>query len=95
MNSHIEKVTIYSGTGKNPMTIPEEENPLPETNLSSNNDNRWPEGTLSDSPSENPGARGRSEISDNSGASVPSTNPMLMVLLCIGIFSLVLEMGLK
>ena len=48
MNSHIEKVTIYSGTGKNPMTIPEEENPLPEANLSSNNDNRWPEGTPSE-----------------------------------------------
>ena len=30
------------------MTIPEEENPLPEANLSSNNDNQWPEGTPSE-----------------------------------------------
>ena len=45
MNSHIEKVTVYSGRGKDPMVIPEGENPLPETDMSSNNDNRWPEGT--------------------------------------------------
>ena len=48
MNSHIEKVTVYSGHGKNPMIIPEGENPLPETDLSSNNDKRWPEGTPSE-----------------------------------------------
>ncbi len=48
MNSHIEKVTVYSGRGKDPMVIPEDENPLPETDLSSNNDNRWPEGTPSE-----------------------------------------------
>ena len=48
MNSHIKKVTVYSGNGKNPMIILEGENPLPETDLSSNNDNRWPEGTPSE-----------------------------------------------
>ena len=48
MNSHIEKVTVYSGRGKDQMVIPEDENPLPETDLSSNNDNRWPEGTPSE-----------------------------------------------
>jgi hypothetical protein len=48
MNSHIEKVTMYSGNGKNPMVIPEGEHPLPETDLSSNNDNRWPEGSPSE-----------------------------------------------
>ena len=47
MTSHIKKVTVYSENGKNPMVIPEGVNPLPETDLSSNNDNRWPEGTLS------------------------------------------------
>jgi hypothetical protein len=47
MNSHIDKVTVYSGCGKNLM-IPEGENPLPETDLFSNNDNRWPEGTPSE-----------------------------------------------
>jgi hypothetical protein len=40
MNNHIEKVTVYFGNGKNPMVIPEGEHPLPETNLSSNNDKR-------------------------------------------------------
>jgi hypothetical protein len=30
------------------MIIPEEENPLLETDLSSNNDKRWPEGTPSE-----------------------------------------------
>jgi hypothetical protein len=48
MTSHIEKVTVYSGRGKDPMIIPEEENPLLETDLSSNNDKRWPEGTPSE-----------------------------------------------
>ena len=48
MDSHIEKVTIYSGRGKDPMVIPEGENLLPETDLSSNNDNKWLEGTPSE-----------------------------------------------
>uniref|UniRef100_A0A2N9IV34 Uncharacterized protein n=1 Tax=Fagus sylvatica TaxID=28930 RepID=A0A2N9IV34_FAGSY len=47
MTSRIEKVTVYSGRGKGTM-IPEEENPLLETDLSSNNDKRWPEGTPSE-----------------------------------------------
>ena len=45
MNSHIEKVTVYSGRGKNPMINPEGEDPILETDLSSNNDKRWPVGT--------------------------------------------------
>ena len=48
MNSHIEKVTVYSGQGNNPMINPEGEDPLLETDLSSNNDKRWPEGTPSE-----------------------------------------------
>ena len=48
MDSHIEKVTVYSGRGKDPMVIPEGENLLPETDLSSNNDNKWLEGTPSE-----------------------------------------------
>uniref|UniRef100_A0A2N9GE01 Integrase catalytic domain-containing protein n=1 Tax=Fagus sylvatica TaxID=28930 RepID=A0A2N9GE01_FAGSY len=48
MTSRIKKVTVYSGRGKDPMIIPEGENPLPETDLSSNNDKRWPEGTPSE-----------------------------------------------
>uniref|UniRef100_A0A2N9ESA7 RNase H type-1 domain-containing protein n=1 Tax=Fagus sylvatica TaxID=28930 RepID=A0A2N9ESA7_FAGSY len=48
MTSRIEKVTVYSGRGKDPMIIPEGENPLLETDLSSNNDKRWPEGTHSE-----------------------------------------------
>jgi hypothetical protein len=48
MNSHIEKVTVYSGRGKNPMINPEGEDPMLETDLSSNNDKRWPEGTPSE-----------------------------------------------
>jgi hypothetical protein len=48
MNSHIEKVTVYSGRGKNPMINPEGEKPLLETDLSSNNDKRWSEGTPSE-----------------------------------------------
>ena len=48
MNSHIEKVTVYFENGKNPMVIPEGEHPLSETDLSSNSDNRWPEGSLSE-----------------------------------------------
>ena len=45
MTSRIEKVTVYSGRGKDPMIIPKGENPLLETDLSSINDKRWPEGT--------------------------------------------------
>jgi hypothetical protein len=41
MNNQIEKITIYSGNGKNPMKNPE-------TELSSNNDKRWPEGSPSE-----------------------------------------------
>ena len=48
MNSQIEKVTMYSGNGKNPMVILEGEQPLPKTDFSSNDDNRW----LKGSPSE-------------------------------------------
>ena len=48
MNSHIEKVTVYSSRRKDPMVILEGENPLPKTDLSSNNDNRWSEGTPSE-----------------------------------------------
>ena len=47
MNSQIEKVTVYSENGKNPMVIPEGEHPFLETNLSSNDDNWWPEGSPS------------------------------------------------
>jgi hypothetical protein len=48
MNSRIEKVTVYLGRGKDPMMNPEGENPLLETDLSSNNDKRWPKGTPSE-----------------------------------------------
>ena len=48
MNSQVEKVIMYSGNGKNPMIILEGEHPITETNLSSNNDNRWPEGSPSE-----------------------------------------------
>ena len=48
MNSYIEKVTVYSGRGKDPMINSKGENPLPEIDLSSNNDKRWPEGTPSE-----------------------------------------------
>ena len=48
MTSRIEKVTVYSGRGKDPMIIPKGENPLLETDLSSINDKRWPEGTPSE-----------------------------------------------
>jgi hypothetical protein len=48
MTSRIKKVTVYSGRGKEAMIILEEENPLLETDLSSNNDKRWPEGTPSE-----------------------------------------------
>ena len=48
MNSRIEKVTVYSGRGKDPMIIPEGENSLPKTDFSSNNDKRWTEGTPSE-----------------------------------------------
>jgi hypothetical protein len=39
---------MYSGNGKNPMVILEGEHPVMETDLSSNNDNRWPEGSPSE-----------------------------------------------
>ena len=45
MTSQVEKVTVYSGHGKNPLVIPECEHHIMETDLSSNNDNRWPEGS--------------------------------------------------
>jgi hypothetical protein len=48
MNSQAEKVTMYFGNGKNPMVIPEGEHPHPETNLSSNDENRWPKGSPSE-----------------------------------------------
>ena len=48
MNSQMEKITVYSGNGKNPMVIPGGEHPITETDLSSNNDNRWPEGSPSE-----------------------------------------------
>ena len=48
MNSQVEKIIVYSGNGKNPMVILEGEHPIMETDLSSNNDNRWPEGSPSE-----------------------------------------------
>ena len=48
MNSQVEKITVYSRNRKNPMVIPEIEHPITETDLSSNNDNRWPEGSPSE-----------------------------------------------
>ena len=48
MNSQVEKVTMYSGNEKNPMVIPEGKHPITKTDLSSNNDNRWPEGSPSE-----------------------------------------------
>ena len=48
MNSQVEKIIVYSENGKNPMVIPEGEHPIMETDLSSNNDNRWPEGSPSE-----------------------------------------------
>ena len=47
MTSRIKKATEYSDRGKETM-IPEEENPLIETDLSSNNVKRWPEGSPSE-----------------------------------------------
>ncbi len=47
MNSQVEKVTMYSGNRKNLMVISEGEHPIMETDLSSNNDNRWPDGSPS------------------------------------------------
>ena len=41
MNNQIEKISMYSGNGKKPI-----ENL--ETEVSSNNDNRWPEGSPSE-----------------------------------------------
>ncbi len=48
MKSQVEKVTVYSGNRKNPMVILEGEHPIIETDLSSNNDNRWPVGSPSE-----------------------------------------------
>ena len=48
---------------------------------------------IMDSPSENPGARGRVEVSEVWGASDPSTDPKLIERLCIGISSLVFGVG--
>ena len=45
MNSRNEKITVCSGQGKDSMINPEGENPLLETDLSSNNEKRWPEDT--------------------------------------------------
>ena len=45
MNSQVEKITVYSGNRKNPMVIPEGEHPHPETDLSTNDKNQWPEGS--------------------------------------------------
>uniref|UniRef100_A0A2N9IBY4 RNA-directed DNA polymerase n=1 Tax=Fagus sylvatica TaxID=28930 RepID=A0A2N9IBY4_FAGSY len=47
MTSRIKKATEYSDRGKETM-IPEEEDPLIETDLSSNNEKRWPEGSPSE-----------------------------------------------
>ena len=47
MTSQGEKVTVYSGHRKNPIVIPEGEHHITKTDLSSNNDNRWPEGSPS------------------------------------------------
>ena len=44
MNSQVEKITVYSGNEKNPIVIPEGEHPHPETDLSFNDKNQWPEG---------------------------------------------------
>ena len=44
MNSQVEKVTMYSGNGKNPMVIPEGKHPITETDLSSNNVTGGPRG---------------------------------------------------
>ena len=48
MNSQVEKVTMYSRSEKNPMVIPEGEHPHLETDLSSNDENRWPKGSPSE-----------------------------------------------
>jgi hypothetical protein len=48
MNSQVKKVIMYSGNGKNPMIILKGEHPITETDLSSNNDNRWLEGSPSE-----------------------------------------------
>ena len=48
MNSQVEKITVYSGNGKNPMMIPGGEHPITEADLSSNNDNQLPERSPSD-----------------------------------------------
>jgi hypothetical protein len=53
MNSQVEKVTGYSGNGKNPIVILEGEHPINETDLSTNNDNRWPKGSPSKRHSKN------------------------------------------
>ena len=44
----MEKVIVNSGHGKNPIVIPEGEHHITKTDLSSNNDNRWPKGSPSE-----------------------------------------------
>ena len=44
----MEKITVYSKHGKNPIVIPEGKHHVTETDLSSNNNNRWPEGLPSE-----------------------------------------------
>jgi hypothetical protein len=48
MTSQVEKITVYSGHGKNPIVILKGKHHVMETDLSSNNDNRWPEGLPSE-----------------------------------------------
>jgi hypothetical protein len=48
MTNQVEKVTVNSGHGKNLIVIPEGEHHITKTDLSSNNDNRWPEGSPSE-----------------------------------------------
>ena len=44
MTSQVDKITMYSRHGKNPIVIPKGKHHVMETDISSNNDNRWPEG---------------------------------------------------
>jgi hypothetical protein len=48
MTNQVEKITMYSKHGKNPIVIPEGKHHVTETDLSSNNDNQWPEGSPSE-----------------------------------------------
>ena len=48
MTSQVEKITVYSGHGKNPIVILKGKHHVTETGLSSNNDNRWLEGSPSE-----------------------------------------------